>query len=183
MTTALDRELDSMADDLIAKESMPQTDAQAMVHRPAPAPRRMARSDEASFPTTDRNLAVGVHLGTLGATLFSGGLFVPLLVPLLAKILLKDASPELKEHIRQQLNLQITIAGVAGVGILATMVTFGLAIFALLPVLLFFFGVEIVASIKGTMAAQRGESYQFPFTLNVIKPDDHDPVAQLGPRR
>ncbi len=182
MTTALDRELDAMADDLIAKESAPQTDAQAMVRRPPPQARAL-RSDDGAFPTTDRNIATGVHLGTLATTLFSGGLFLPLLVPLLSKVIFKDASPQLKEHIRQQLNLQITIAAVAGVGIAATVVTFGLAVFALLPVLLFFFGVEVVASVKGTLAAQNGEDYAFPFTYNFIKPDDHDPVAQLGPRR
>lgn len=170
MTTSLElnRELDSMANDLIARDGQPSYRSSG----PAPTlPVSFARpvSSMGAFPESDRQLAMGVHIASLSATLFSGGLFLPVLVPLLAKIVLKDNSQGLQEHVRQQLNFQITLAIVAVVGIVGSIMTLGIGVFAFVPVMLFFLGVEVVASIKGTLAAQRGEDYAFPFTLDIIK--------------
>lgn len=171
MTTSLElnRELDSMANDLIA------SDGQTSSGSSGPAPSlpvsftRPVSSTVADFPESDRQLAMGVHIASLSATLFSGGLFLPVLVPLLAKIVLKDNSQGLQEHVRQQLNFQITLAIVAVVGVIGSIMTLGIGVFAFVPIMLFFLGVEVVASVKGTLAAQRGEDYAFPFTLDIIK--------------
>ena len=170
MTTSLElnRELDSMANDLIASDGQPSSRSSG----PATSlPVSFARpvSSMGDFPESDRQLAMGVHIASLSATLFSGGLFLPVLVPLLAKIVLKDNSQGLQEHVRQQLNFQITLAIVAVVGIVGSIMTLGIGVFAFVPVMLFFLGVEVVASIKGTLAAQRGEDYAFPFTLDIVK--------------
>ena len=182
MTTSLElnRELDTMANELIASDgrSTPSSGASGPslpVSFPRPVP---SMADD--FPESDRQLAMGVHIASLSVTLFSGGLFLPVMVPLLAKIILKDNSPALQEHIRQQLNFQITLAIVAVVGVIGSIATLGLGLFAFLPVLLFMLGVEIVASIKGTLAAQRGDDYAFPFTLDIVK--DQPPQRSL-PRR
>jgi len=102
------------------------------------------------------------------------------MVPLIARLVLKDNSPALQEHIRQQLNFQITLAIVCVVGVVGSVATLGLGLFAFIPVLLLMLGVEIVASIKGTLAAQRGDDYAFPFTLDIVK---DQPAQRSLPRR
>ena len=184
----LDRELDQMADDVLRDEERAQSVTADVRPGPGvrvahalPPSRAMVPSSPAGgfsgsaatedFPHHERNLAMAVHIGTMCTTLFSGGLFLPLLVPVLAKVAFKDASPALQEHVRQQLNLQLTLAIVAVVGVAATVMTLGIGVFALVPLLLFFLGVEVVASIKGALAASNGEHYEFPFTMNLVKPD------------
>lgn len=147
-------------------EHMAQQELQRDVRPQQPVATGLARE---TFPKGERNLAVGVHLGTLGLTLATGGLFLPALVPLIAHFVLGDRSEPLQHHVREQLNFQITLALVAIVGILGSVLTFGVGVLVLVPVLLFMLGVEIVASIKGSIAASRGEEYEFPFTYDFVK--------------
>jgi uncharacterized protein len=155
-TNDLDAELDHMARLELQRDARPQM----------PVAPGLVRE---SFPKDERNLAIGVHLGTLGTTIMTGGLFLPLLVPLLAHIVLKDRSEHLSHHVRQQLNFQITLALVAIVSVIGSVVTFGVGLLVAIPLILFFLGVELVASIKGAMAASRGEEYEFPFTFDFVK--------------
>jgi uncharacterized Tic20 family protein len=195
----LDRELDAMADDMLRAET--RGDAATATSSPsgrsgpgvrvapalppsramvAPAsPASTFRVPGEAFPHNDRNLAMLVHLGSMCTTLFSGGLFLPVIVPLLAKIVFKDNSAGLQEHIRQQLNFQLTLAIVAVVGVIGTVLTFGVGIFAFLPLILFMLGVEVFASVKGAIAASNGEQYAFPFTMDLVK---EDPTMRALPR-
>lgn len=199
--TDLDRELEQMANAELRREaegeastttSTASTSSRAL---PAPAPRRGPRSplqgrsgpsssaafrgSDEVFPHDERNLAMGVHIGTLCTTLFSGGIFLPLLVPLIARAVLKDATPALREHMRQQLNFQLTVAVVTVVGAIGSVMTLGLGLFALIPVLLFLLAVEVVASVKGAIAASNGEHYNFPFSFEMVKADPDAPRGLL----
>jgi uncharacterized Tic20 family protein len=195
----LDRELDAMADDMLRAEARGESTtttspspgrsgpgvrvaqalppSRAMVAPASPA--SAFRVPAEAFPHNDRNLAMLVHLGSMCTTLFSGGLFLPVIVPLLAKIVFKDNSAGLQEHIRQQLNFQLTLAIVAVIGIAGTVVTLGLGVFAFLPLILFMLGVEVFASVKGAIAASNGEQYRFPFTMDLVK---EDPTMRALPR-
>ncbi len=195
----LDRELDAMADDMLRAETRGDAatatsstsgrsgpgvrvapalpPSRAMVAPASPA--STFRVPGEAFPHNDRNLAMLVHLGSMCTTLFSGGLFLPVIVPLLAKIVFKDNSAGLQEHIRQQLNFQLTLAIVAVVGVIGTVLTFGVGIFAFLPLILFMLGVEVFASVKGAIAASNGEQYAFPFTMDLVK---EDPTMRALPR-
>lgn len=155
-THDLNAELDQMAQKELEREALPRQ----------PVSTGLVRE---TFPKNDRNWAVGVHLGTLGVTLATGGLFVPALVPLIAHFFFTDRSEPLQHHVREQLNFQITLAIVAIVSLLGSFLTFGVGLLVAVPVLLFMLGVELVGSIKGSMAASRGEEYEFPFTYDFIK--------------
>jgi uncharacterized Tic20 family protein len=191
--TDLDRELEQMANAELRREAQGEpassstTSTATTTSRalPARAPRRGPSSPAAfrgadeAFPHDERNLAMGVHIGTLCTTLFSGGMFLPLLVPLVARAVLKDATPALREHMRQQLNFQLTVAVVAVVGGIGSIMTLGLGLIALIPVLLFLLAVEVVASVKGAIAASNGEQYTFPFSIEMVKPDADAPRGLL----
>lgn len=152
----LNAELEQLAQAELARDSVP--------HQPA-AP-GLVRIE---FPREDRNLAVGVHLGTLAATILSGGFLAPILLPLCAHSFAKERSQALGHHVKEQLNFQLTLATVAILAVLGSVVTFGIGILIAVPLMVFFLAVETVASIKGALAASRGEQYEFPFTIDYLK--------------
>lgn len=119
-------------------------------------------------PTEERNYAVMTHVATLAAMLFSGGL-LHVFVPAVAWLLFKDKSAFLKEHTRQQLNFQLTFVIAALVGALATFATVGIGALVVVPALIVLFVTDIVCSIKAALAANRGEDYRFPLSLELIK--------------
>jgi hypothetical protein len=102
----LDHELNSMADDVLRGETATSKEGARLGVRVAPVlppststmgPSTSASSfhrnfhaDDEDFPANDRSIATLVHLGSMLATLFSGGLFVPILVPLIARMAIKN---------------------------------------------------------------------------------------------
>ncbi len=185
----LDEELERMSEDVLRAEERGEEPAfmrNPSVSQTSATPPKQVRSPpvtsalpvrqgslqalgQEEFTQSDRHLAAAVHVGTLAASLMSGGLLVPLLVPLIAKMAVPSQKAALSEHIRQQLNFQLTFAAVAAVGIVLTLATLGIGALVLIPALLLMLGVEVVASIKGTIAALNGEVYNFPLTGNFVK--------------
>jgi hypothetical protein len=155
-TTDLDRELDEMAHAELNRDARPATPAMSV------------RSPDQVFPDHDRNLAVGVHLGTLAALVFSGG-FLHVLVPLIAFFVAGDRSDAFKQHVKGQLNFQITFVLAAVASVLGTIFTFGLGLVVAIPLIVFLFLTDIWCSVRAALAASRGEEYEFPFTLPLIR--------------
>jgi uncharacterized Tic20 family protein len=189
----LNRELDAMADDVLKGETatsastasndrrglgvrvsqaLPPSTSTMSPSTSASSFHQHAFHDDDGFPAHDRNVATLVHLGSMCATLFSGGLFLPVLVPLIARMAIKNGGVALHEHIRQQLNFQLTLAIFAVIGVAGTVMTLGMGIFVFVPLLLFMLAVEVYGSVKGALAATNGELYDFPFSLNLVKRGD-----------
>ena len=114
----------------------------------------------------DRTTALWTHLGSL---IFG---FMPLIMFLVKK----DESPFVREHSRQGLNALITntivtfgalfVFGI--LGFMLALVTFGIGIllvYAALIVPLVYVVIYIIAAV----AANRGEGYKFPLTINFVK--------------
>ncbi|WP_228278437.1 DUF4870 domain-containing protein [Brevibacterium limosum] len=114
----------------------------------------------------DRTTALWTHLG---AIIFG---FMPLIMFLVKK----DESPFVREHSRQGLNALITntivtfgalfVFGI--LGFMLALVTFGIGIllvYAALIVPLFYVVLYIIAAV----AANKGEGYKFPLTINFVK--------------
>jgi uncharacterized Tic20 family protein len=111
------------------------------------------------------------HLGALLVLFVSaGGLgWVAPLVALLAK---GKESAYIRHHATESLNFQITlvIAGVVlvlGGGLLAV-VTFGLALFLLVPVVVVIAIGALIVMIQATIKASNGEHYRYPLTLRLV---------------
>ena len=122
---------------------------------------RAADSDERGYATT-------MHIVTFGAQLMTAGL-LHVLVPAVSLFLFQNKSEWLKEHVKEQLNFQITYLIVSGLVAVFTFVTFGLGALVALPVLFIFFAIDIVCSVYAAMAASRGETYRFPFSFRFIR--------------
>ncbi|WP_254678374.1 DUF4870 domain-containing protein [Curtobacterium sp. SGAir0471] len=92
-----------------------------------------------------------------------GGIFFSLVVPIIAYLVLRDRGQFIKEHTRQALNFHITMAIAYVVAWLLCLVVIG---FVLLPII----GVlVIVFAILAAVAANRGDFYRYPLTIEFIK--------------
>lgn len=107
-------------------------------------------------PSDERLWATLVHVG---------GIIIGFISPLLGYLLLKDRSAFVGQNSKNALNFQITLDIALIVAYILTGVTFGILFF--LPVVL---GIlNIVFSILGAVAANRGEVYKYPLTIAFIK--------------
>lgn len=116
-------------------------------------PNQFAESDA-------RMWATFVHLGIVA------GWIIPLatiLVPLIIWLVQKDKSAFVDRHGRAALNFQLTmIIGFVIAGIL-TLIYIGVFLIAALAVL------DLVFSILAAVAANKGEEYKYPFSLELVK--------------
>lgn len=100
----------------------------------------------------------------LWATLIHvGGIFY-FLPSLIGYLLLRDRGPFIREHTRVALNFQLTMLIASFVGGLLSIVGIGLLIVGAVWV------VNIVFSIIAALAANRGEYYRYPLSIEFIKP-------------
>ncbi|MGZ1492609.1 DUF4870 domain-containing protein [Brevibacterium sediminis] len=114
----------------------------------------------------DRTTAMWTHLGSL---IFG---FMPLIMFLVKK----DESPFVREHSRQGLNAMITNTIVTFgalfvfgfVGFILALVTFGIGIIVMYAALIVPL-VYCVFYIIAAVAANKGEGYKFPLTINFVK--------------
>ena len=117
----------------------------------------------------ERNWAVAAHLGSLVAVYVALGILGPLLV-----LLLKGReSAFVRSHAVESLNFQISMliyASVATVvAFVATLLTFGLALFPIIPLVLVLAVVYLVLVIVASVRASSGEHYRYPLTLRLVR--------------
>jgi uncharacterized protein len=92
-----------------------------------------------------------------------GGIVLGFLVPLVVMLTKGNESPYTKYHSVEALNFQITILIGYVVASVLTLAVIGLILF---PVLII---VNIVFCVMAGMAANKGETYKYPFTLRLVK--------------
>ncbi len=116
-----------------------------------------------------RNWAMAAHLSALVA--FLG---VPSVVgPLAVWLIKKDADPFIAEHSARALNFNISVLIYTVVAAIATVVigfaTFGLGLLIAIPVLMVAFVAWLIFVVQAGVAASRGESYTYPWTIDFVK--------------
>ena len=100
----------------------------------------------------------------LWATLIHvGGIFFFFLPSLIGYLVLKDRGPFIREHTRVALNFQITMAIAYVVGYITIIIVIGGLILIAVAV------VVIVFSIIAAIAANNGQLYKYPLTIEFIK--------------
>ena len=105
-------------------------------------------------PSDEKLWATLVHVG---------GIIIGFISPLLGYLLLKDRSQFVGENSKNALNFQITIVIAYIVGWILTFVIVGIFI------LLAAWVVNIIFSIMGAVAANKGQVYKYPLTIAFIK--------------
>ena len=92
-----------------------------------------------------------------------GGIFFPILVPLIAFLVLKDRGAFIAEHTKTALNFQLTLLIAGFVGGLLTFVGIGFLVIGAVTI------VNIVFSIIAAIAANNGQPYKYPLTIEFLK--------------
>jgi uncharacterized Tic20 family protein len=124
----------------------------------------------ASDAQEERGLAVTVHLVTLAAQVLTAGL-LHVVVPAVSLVLFGGKSEFLRGHVKEQLNFQLTylvLAAAVGVCFFLGWFTLGLGwlVGIVLAVALgVMFVVDLVCSVLAALAASRGDTYSFPFSI------------------
>lgn len=117
-------------------------------------------------PTSEeRNWALAAHVGVFVAAWFALGFLAPLAVMLVKG----NSSPFVRRHSVESLNFQITLLIAIVVGVVLTVITFGLGAVVVVPVGLAVAVFALVVIILATIKAANGEEYRYPLNLRLIK--------------
>jgi uncharacterized protein len=118
-----------------------------------------------------RNYAQWIHLaGLIGgiAAVLSAGISLPvaLLAVLVLWLMKRDQSPFIDDHGKEAVNFQISILIYALLVLpAATLITCGLGILLAVPIAI----LDVVGTISGSKAAQRGEYYRYPACIRLLQ--------------
>jgi uncharacterized Tic20 family protein len=111
----------------------------------------------------ERQWSTLTHVVAGGLNLVSGGLFAGLIAAVVAYILWKDRGPFIRGHVTTTLNFQITLIIAEIIGWLLALVIVGWFI------LIAAWVVNIIFTIQGALAANRGEAYTYPLSIPFFK--------------
>ena len=92
-----------------------------------------------------------------------GGIFFNFVVPLVAYLVLRDRGGFIREHTRAALNFHITMAIAYLVGSLTSVL--GVGVLIVLAAVI----VSLIFGIMAAVAANRGEFYRYPLSIEFIK--------------
>ncbi|MCL2515477.1 MAG: DUF4870 domain-containing protein [Microbacteriaceae bacterium] len=130
-----------------------------MSYTPPPAEPMNAREE--------RQWSVLTHVIAGGINVISAGLFTGLIAAVVMYIIWKDRGPFIRGHVTSTLNFQITliIAEIVAWILTATVI---LSIIGV-PLIIAIIVLNIVFSIMGALAANRGEPYTYPLSIKFFK--------------
>lgn len=119
-------------------------------------------------PHQEITWATAAHWSSLVAYLVG----LPFLGPLVVMLTQGQRSWFVRRHAVESLNFQLsvmiyTLVLVVG-GMISALVTFGLSLILVIPLLLGIAVAALVLVILATMAASRGEDYRYPLTIRMV---------------
>jgi len=118
-----------------------------------------------AVPTqTDRNWASASHWGALVAAWFAMGFLAPLIIMLTAG----NDSPFVRKHAVESLNFQISLLIYSAVAVVASIVTLGIGLLVVIPVVLVALVWALVVIIQASVRASNGQDYRYPLTLRLV---------------
>jgi uncharacterized Tic20 family protein len=102
-----------------------------------------------------------------------GGIIIGFISPLIGYLVMKDRSRFVREHSATALNFQITLAIAHAanfvLGIILNIVTLGLWFLVQSLITLALIVINVVFSVIAAIAANKGEPYKYPLTINFVK--------------
>jgi len=138
---------------------------------PTPAPEPAPAPAQGSPTPEEKQWALFAHLSALIGAIFTGfgfgfGCFIG---PLIIWLVKKDTMPFVDDQGKEALNFNITLAIVAAVLLILTIMTLGIGIFITLPVGVLVGIAWLIFTIIAAIKASEGVAYRYPVTLRLIK--------------
>ena len=115
----------------------------------------------------DRRLwSIGAHASAAVGALMGGvGSFVG---PLVVWLIQREGDRAVADHALEALNFNITVDLIVVIGLFLSLITFGLGLLIVGPVLLVVGILWLVFTIQGASAASRGEAYRYPMSIRLV---------------
>jgi uncharacterized protein len=115
-------------------------------------------------PSEERTWALAAHLGVFLAAWFAMGFLCPLVIWLLYR----DRSEFVRRHALESLNFQISLLIYGAVAVLIALVTLGIGLAVVIPVVVVGAVAAVVLIVLATIAASQGRTYRYPLTIRLL---------------
>ncbi|GAA1622302.1 DUF4870 domain-containing protein [Kribbella alba] len=116
-------------------------------------------------PSEERAWAIVAHIGTLVAAWLAMGFLCPLAIWLI----FRNRSEFVRRHALESLNFQISLLIYTAVAIALVLVTFGLGVLIVIPLIIIGGIAALVVIILATLAAASGQEYRYPLTIRLVR--------------
>jgi uncharacterized Tic20 family protein len=119
----------------------------------------------------DKNFSVLMHLSILAHLVFP---YVAVAIPIIMWMNKREKSAFIDDHGREAINFHITISIYSFVlpiiGVIIAILTLGLGIIILIPLIFLPYVLSIVGMIMAIVHTNRGEYFRYPMTIRFIQP-------------
>jgi len=104
------------------------------------------------------------HVGVFVAAWFAMGFLCPLVIWLVYR----NRSDFIRRHALESLNFQLSLLIYSAIAVILILVTFGLGILIIVPLIIIGAIAALVVIILATMAASSGREYRYPLTIRLV---------------
>jgi uncharacterized Tic20 family protein len=105
------------------------------------------------------------HVGVFVAAWFAMGFLCPLVVWLVYR----SRSEFVRRHALESLNFQLSLLIYTAVGVVLAVITFGLGVLIVVPLMAIGAVAALVVIILATVAASGGREYRYPLTIRLVR--------------
>jgi uncharacterized Tic20 family protein len=116
-------------------------------------------------PSEERTWAILAHIGTLVAAWLAMGFLCPLAIWLI----FRNRSDYVRRHALESLNFQISLLLYTAIAIILVLITFGLGVLIVIPLIIIGGIAALVVIILATLAAANGQDYRYPLTIRLVR--------------
>lgn len=113
----------------------------------------------------ERTWAILAHAGVFVAAWFAMGFLCPLVIWLLYR----ERSDFVRRHAVESLNFQISLLIYTVVAVVLILITFGLGVLIVIPVLLIGAVAAVVVIVLAAVAAADGRDYRYPLSIRMVR--------------
>jgi uncharacterized protein len=113
----------------------------------------------------ERTWAMIAHVGVFVAAWFAMGFLCPLVVWLVYRY----RSEFVRRHSLESLNFQLSLLIYTAVAVVLILITFGLGVLIIIPLVVIGAVAALVFIILATMAASSGGEYRYPLTIRMVR--------------
>lgn len=105
------------------------------------------------------------HVGVFVAAWFAMGFLCPLVIWLV----FRNRSEFVRRHALESLNFQLSLLIYTAVAVVLILITFGLGVLIVIPLVVIGAIAALVVIILATMAASSGNEYRYPLTIRLVR--------------
>jgi uncharacterized Tic20 family protein len=116
-------------------------------------------------PSEEKTWGMLAHVGVFVAAWFAMGFLCPLAIWLI----FRARSEFVRRHALESLNFQLSLLIYGIVAAILVLITFGLGVLIVLPLVAIGAVAALVVIIRATMAASDGRDYRYPLCLRMVK--------------